>query len=405
VPTQVPPTETGAVAAAEHSGAIKQKETEQPKYRRSPLADMNVTPSRPGLTPIQWQSDFWVEYIRENQFTPYFGTSMDAMIQLQTDLTRKPGDTVVFPTIRNLVGSGVTGNVVLEGNEEILNARSLNVTVGVIRHAVAVSDWDEQKSVIDLLQGARSVLKNWAANKLRSDIITAFGSITADANVVLSYAAATAAQRNYWMVNNADRILFGASKSNAVSGVMATALATITPATGKMSAAQLTLAKRIARTATPKIRPIRLNNDEEWYVVFVPSLCFRDLMLDPVIVNALQYAWNRGSDNPLFTAGDIIYDGMIIREIPELPVLAGVGGGPSDVAASYLAGAQAIGIAWAQRTKVITNSRDYGFFQGTGVEEIRGVQKLRFGTDPTVDTTKPVDNGSMVIFSSAPADA
>ena len=56
---------------------------------------------------------------------------MDAMIQLQTDLTRKPGDTVVFPTVRNLVGAGVTGNVVLEGNEEILNARSLNVTVGV----------------------------------------------------------------------------------------------------------------------------------------------------------------------------------------------------------------------------------------------------------------------------------
>ena len=64
---------------------------------------------------------------------------MDAMIQLQTDLTRKPGDTVVFPTVRNLVGAGVTGNTVLEGNEEILNARSLNVAVSVIRHAVAVS--------------------------------------------------------------------------------------------------------------------------------------------------------------------------------------------------------------------------------------------------------------------------
>ena len=72
------------------------------------MADMNVTAARPGLTPIQWSSDFWVEYLRENQFSVYFGTSMDAMIQLQTDLTRKPGDTVVFPTVRNLVGAGVT---------------------------------------------------------------------------------------------------------------------------------------------------------------------------------------------------------------------------------------------------------------------------------------------------------
>ena len=87
------------------------------------MADMNVTAARPGLTPIQWTSDFWVEYIRENQFTPYFGTTMDAMIQFRTDLTREPGDSVVFPTVRSLVGAGVTGNTVLEGNEEILNAR------------------------------------------------------------------------------------------------------------------------------------------------------------------------------------------------------------------------------------------------------------------------------------------
>ena len=37
--------------------------------------------------------------------------------------------------------------------------------------------------------------------------------------------------------------------------------------------------------------------------------------------------------------------------------------------------------------------------------EMRGVNKLRFGTDPTVDTTKPVDNGVLTIFSAAVADA
>ena len=202
---------------------------------------------------------------------------MDAMIQLQTDLTRKPGDSVVFPTVRNLVGAGVTGNTVLEGNEEILNARSLKVAVSVIRHAVAVSQWDEQKSVIDLLQAGRQVLKNWAANKLRADIITSLGAITADGDVQLTYAAATAAQRNTWLTNNADRVLFGATKTNAVSNVYATALTTIDNTADKLTAAQLTLAKRIARTANPKIRPIRVSGDEEWYVVFVPSLPFRDL--------------------------------------------------------------------------------------------------------------------------------
>jgi len=369
------------------------------------MADMNVTPARPGLTPIQWSSDFWVEYIRSNQFTPYFGTTMDAMIQLRTDLTREPGDSVVFPTVRSLVGAGVTGNAVLEGNEEILNARSLKVPVGVIRHAVAVSQWDEQKSVIDLLNAARQVLKNWAMNKLRADIILSLGAVTADGDVQISYAAATAAQRNTWLVNNSDRVLFGASKSNN-TGVYATSLTNIDNTADKLTAAQITLAKRIARTASPKIRPIRVNDDEEWYVMFCPSMVYRDLMLDPVIINALQYAWNRGSDNPLFTAGDILYDGVIIREIPELPTIPDVGAGATvDAGASYLCGAQALGIAWAQRTKAITNERDYGFFSGVGVQEIRGVAKLRFGVDPTVDQTKPVDNGVVTVWSAAEPDA
>jgi hypothetical protein len=102
-----------------------------------------------------------------------------------------------------------------------------------------------------------------------------------------------------------------------------------------MTAATVTLAKRIARTASPRIRPISVNDDEEWFVMFVPSLPFRDLMQDPVIINAMQYAWDRGRDNPLFTAGDILYNGVIIREIPELPVVADVGAGDESIDAKY----------------------------------------------------------------------
>ena len=104
-----------------------------------------------------------------------------------------------------------------------------------------MSQWDEQKSVIDLLQAARSVLKNWAANKLRTDIITSLGAITADGNVQITYAAATAGQRDTWLTNNADRVLFGISKANAVSNVYATSLATVDNTADKMTGAQLTL--------------------------------------------------------------------------------------------------------------------------------------------------------------------
>jgi N4-gp56 family major capsid protein len=369
------------------------------------VADMNITPARQGLTPIIWDSEFFTEYVRKNQFARYMGTTMGAMIQVREDLTRKAGDTIVFPTVRRLVGAGVTGNTVLEGNEEILNARSLNLSVAAFRHAVAVSDWDEQKSVIDLREAAREALMVWELEKMRNDIITSLEAMTADGNVQISYAAASAAQRNTWMVNNADRVLFGASKSNAVSGVMATALLTVDNVADKMTAAILTLAKRIARTASPRIRPISVNDDEEWFVCFMPSLPFRDLMQDPVIINTLQYAWDRGRDNPLFTAGDILYNGIIVREVPEMPVIAGAGAAGIDVAASTLCGAQALGVAWAQRMKSTTNTRDYGFMHGVGIQEMRGIGKLRWGVDPTVDTSKPVDAGIVTIYTAAVADA
>jgi N4-gp56 family major capsid protein len=369
------------------------------------MADMNVTPARPGLTPLIWDSDFFSEYVRKNQFAKYMGTSTGSLIQVREDLTRKAGDTVVFPAMRRLVGAGVTGNTILEGNEELLNLRSMNLVVSPFRHAVAVSDWDEQKSVVDLREAAREALITWELEKLRTDIITSLGAITADGNVQVSYGAATAGQRNTWMVNNADRVLFGHQKANAVSGVMATALLTLASPGDRMSAAILTLAKRMARLANPRLRPITVNDDEEWFVCFMPSLVFRDLLLDPVITNAMQYAWNRGSDNPLFTGGDIIWDGIIIREIPELGVITGAGAGGIDVAASFLCGAQALGCAWAQRMKSTTNTRDYGYMHGVGIQEIRGIGKLRFGVDPTVDQTKPVDSGIFTIFTTAVADA
>lgn len=368
-------------------------------------ADMVVTPARAGLTPTQWSSEFFSEYVRTNQFSRYFGTSESSMIQLRDDLTRKPGDSVVFGAVRRLIGAGVTGNTTLEGQEEIMNARSLKVTVDVVRHAVAVTDWDEQKSVIDLLQAGRDGLMTWAKEKMRTEIINSLGMITADADVSLTYAAASAAQRNTWMTNNADRVLFGVSVANGVSNVMATGLLTLDNTADKMTGATLSLAKRRARLASPHIRPIRVNNDEEWFVVFMPSFVFRDFRNDPTVVNAQYYAANRGSDNPLFTGGDLIWDGMIIREIPEMGVITGAGAGGIDVARSFLCGAQAIGIAWAQRTKAVTNNRDYGFQHGAGVMEIRGIQKLRFGTDASVDKTAPVDNGVFTIFTAAVADA
>lgn len=373
------------------------------------MADMNITPSRAGLTPQIWDKQYFAEYIRSNRFKKYMGTTETSMIQVKDSLTTKSGDTITFAAVRRLTGAGVTGNTILEGNEEILDQRSMKLTVAPIRHAVAVSDWDEQKSTIELRDVAKTSLKNWSMEKLRSDIIISLSSMGTVNGVTIPYATATSTQRNTWLASNSDRVRFGALASNYSSGVMATALATVDTTNDRMTGALLSLVKRQAQTASPHIRPIQTidTNDEEWFVVFMPSLVFRDFRSDAAVLSAnsngrpREAGWQK---NPMFSGGDLVWDGMIVREVPELPVLTAVGTSSSDVAASYLCGAQAIGAGWAQRTKTTTNVRDYGYMHGVGLQEIRGIGKLCFGRDPTTDTTTLVDQGIFSIFTSSPAD-
>lgn len=373
------------------------------------MADMNITPARAGLTPQIWDKLFFAEYIRANRFKKYMGTDENSMIQVKDSLTTKNGDTITFAAIRRLVGAGVTGNTVLEGNEEILDQRSMKLTVAPLRHAIAVSDWDEQKSTIELRDAAKTALKNWSMEKLRNDIIISLSSVGTINGVTIPYATATATQRNLWLASNSDRVRFGAAAANFSAGVMATALLTLDNTADKMTGAFLSLCKRQAQTASPHIRPIKTvdTSDEEWFVAFMPSLVFRDFRNDPAVQAANKDARPRENgwmDNPLFSGGDLVWDGVIVREIPELPVLTGVGTAGIDAAASFLCGAQAIGAGWAQRTKTTTNVRDYDFFHGCGISEMRAIGKLEFGRDAASDTTTLVDQGMFTMFTAAVAD-
>ena len=370
------------------------------------MADMNVTPSRSGLTPQIWDGKFWAEYVRKNRFARYMGTSLSSMFQVKKDLTVKVGDTITFATTRRLVGAGVTGNTVLEGNEEILDQRSMKLTVAPIRHAVAVSDWDEQKSEIDLRQAAKDALQNWSMEKLRADIITGLSMVNGQ-----PWSLANATARNLWLSCNSDRVQFGHSVGNNAANVMATSLLNIASGTDKMTGAMLSLAKRRAQTAAPHIRPIQVDdeNDEEWFVAFMPSLVFRDFRNDPAVQTLNLDARPREKDwksNPLFAGGDLMWDGMIVREIPELGTIApGAGAAGVDVGETFLCGAQALGVGWAQMTKTTTNVRDYGYFHGVGLQEIRAIGKLVFGRDPAADVSQLVDQGIYSLFSTAIADA
>ena len=351
---------------------------------------MAQTYAQGGLTPQLWDDKFFREYVRTNRFKKYMGTDENSIIQLKDDLTKKKGDSVTFALLSELQGSGRTGNQTLKGYEERLGLYSHKLTVNVLRHAVAVDDWDEQKSTIALRDAAKVALKEWALKKMRDGIVDAMSGIDG-----VAYASATAAQKNTWNANNSDRVLYGSAVSN-YNATHATALANIDATNDKLTTGLISLAKRLAQTATPKIAPVNVKEDEEWYVWFAQPRAFRDLAASTTMQQANRDARARGIDNPLFTGGALVWDGVIIREIPELPVIAGAGAAGIDVAANFLCGAQAMGVAWAQRTKTTTDTDDYDFLHGVGIQEIRGIEKLRFNNQ---------DNGIFTVFTAAVADA
>ena len=362
---------------------------------------MAQTYAASGLTPQQWDSEFFTDYVRASRFKRYMGTDEGSIIQLKEDLTKKKGDSVTFALVNELVGDGVTGNQTLKGNEERLGSRSHRVYVDVLRHAVAVDDWDVQKSVIDLRNAAKTQLREWAQKKLRDGITNALGQIDG-----VNYTASSAAQRNTWTANNSDRVLFGLTTAN-YNATFATAVGGLS-AGEQLTPNALSLMKRLAQAGSPKIKPVYVREmDQEWYVVFIGPKAWRDLTEDNPTTNVLTLANRdarvRGVDNPLFTGDSLVWDGMILRELPEIAALDVSGSAGARIEPVYLCGAQAIGLAWAQRTKSTTDTDDYEFLHGVGVQEIRGIEKLRFGTGAS-DLTTPKDHGIVTGFFAAAND-
>lgn len=324
-----------------------------------------------------WDSNFFTQYVRSNRFKRYMGTDENSVIQLKDDLTKKSGDGITISLVTKLTGAGQTGNGLLEGNEEALGNYGHKIEVSTLRHAVAVTDNDQQFTEINLRDAGKSMLKLWAMEKLRTDIITALGSKSGTA-----YGSASEAVKDAWLVANADRVLFGTGVGSYTDHSADLLLVT---AGMTLSKSIVSKAKALAETANPIIRPVMYDEDSENYVLFVGSGGFRDLKADLATVHA--DAMERGSTNPLWRDGDLMYDGVVIRKVPEITAIGTVGASSARVEPYYLCGAQALGVAWAQRTKSTTDVRDYGFVKGVGIHEMRGVEKLVYdGTDHGVFT-------------------
>ena len=365
------------------------------------------------------------EFVRENMFSPYMGQDLNAIIRIKQEL-KQGGEQMNIPLVTKLRGSGV-GSGTLVGNEEKIDNYGMRLWIDWARHAVVAKKNEQHKDSADIFGERKPLLSDWGKELQRDELIEAFMALPSEVPQVglgsdmgdringIRYEAATAAQRNTWNAENSDRILYGAAIGN-YNATHATALANVTTSTGKASYAQITLAKRMAKLATPAIKPYKTRDGYEYYVTFAGTNAFRDYKLDPTIISLNKDARAREgtgmNNNPLFQDGDLLADGMIIREVPEISQyvsnvwtsLLTAGGSTSRVEPVFVCGQQAAVLGWGQMAKPTSRKEDdYGFIQGEGIEMAYGVSKM-FKKHP-MDGTDLKQWGVVTAFVSAAADA
>lgn len=388
---------------------------------------MAITSTHVNNQIVKWRKRIYREWRRGNYFSPYMGESPTAVIQVTNEL-KDGGDILNISIVSSLRGPGVsTGPLV--GNEEKIKNYGMRLWVDWSRNAVLLTRAQMRKSSFEQLEIVRPLLTEWQNTLLRDEIVQAFFALPSEAppanlgneatagqrvNGIL-FPDATAAQKNAWQDANRDRILIGAAQSNLVAGNFASSLANVDATNDKASASILLLGKRMARRAVPGITPYRDSEDQgrEYFVAFCGQNAFRDLADDPKIIaantNARAREGNGMDKNPLFQDGDLLYRGIIIREIPEIDdfcTLVDAGAGAAvDVAPIFLCGQNAIALGWGQMPAPTERKEDdYGMLIGRGVESVYGVGKVFTKRDPTVPNSDLVQWGIVTIFVASEPD-
>jgi len=335
---------------------------------------MTATTTSAGNVVTNWERKYFAEYTRANRFSKFEGTASNNVIVAREG----NGQIVDIPMIGRLTGAGVAGSTALVGSEEALNNYNWPLTPTYERNAVTVTKEETEKPNFDLLTAAREQLGVWAKTKHRNNILDAMGAIY-DGTTYSTYGAAAEGAKDTYLANNdgtVNRVLFGNAIGNQSATDHSASLLVVTAAM-TLTATAVSLMKRMAQTADPHITPLRTTEDEEFFVMFVPSIARRDLLADTAFLQAQREARERGLSNPLFKGGDLMWDNVLIREVPEIADIGTVGNTSARLAPVYLCGAEALGHAFGQRPRMTNKTEtDYDFSKGVGVEHKEEVRKM-----------------------------
>ena len=294
----------------------------------------------------RWAEKLWIEMPREIYWGKFMKeNTIEAIIEVKRDLEGKPGDKLSYTLIRKLEGDGVSGDAVLEGNEEEMIDYSDLLTLDQVRNAVRLAGrLSERRTAFDQRMAAKNILKTWLAEFIDDDIFSQFDASPTD-------------------------VQFGGN---------ATSIATIDTGSTLTVARIESLVARAGK-ASPQIFPVRAE-EGDYYVLVSHLDVGYDLRQSTQWLDASQEAGPRDySKNQLFTGRLGVVGGCIVHAHRSVPITTNYGGAGNLTGASMpFLGRQAGVFAWGARPEWWEKEFDYGNQIGFAIGAIWDFKKAVF---------------------------
>lgn len=329
-----------------------------------------------GMSPQIWDDQFSIEYFQTNPFALYAGTTDNNIIRMKEDFASKRGNGITFPFITNLQRGTIFDRQPLRGHEDVLGEYGDTVFWRMRKKGISLNELDIDLDSIDMRKAAKGNLKTWADEDVKFETIDRLGDVGANCDV--PWFSALASDQTAWLTPNVDRVLFGSRRSN-FSTTFSVAAGNVDSTNGRLNRGSLSMLKRMALSARPRITPLRVEqaNNRRFYVAFAHPYVCRDFKNDTDTLQAQVRIIQKNEG--IFLGGDREFDGVILHEVDDMPIYPGVGAGGIDVSPVYLLGQEAIGWAIKERYKTRDQKDDYQTVEGLGMIGKWGMKKLCYG--------------------------
>ena len=334
-----------------------------------------------------WVKRAW-KHAREHSFIMKFaGSDMNSMIHRINELTpTERGEKAIIRLVPDMVGNGITGDNMLEGNEEALKAFDTEIFIDQLRHATRnTGRMNDQKTVINFREEARDKLGNWLSRIIDELAFSTMAGIDYDTALdgsarqypasvdplsTLSFGTRVSAP------TSARHFRYDAAAGELVDGDTSAIKPEDTLSYNALLAARAHMKNRF-------IRGIRQKGGEEFYHVFLSPLAYLRLKQDPDFQSALKHAAPRGPNNPIFSGNSVMMDGMVLHEYHQVFNTSGAAAGSKwgsdgnvDGCRISLCGAQSLAMATLDKGGIWEEDTfDYGNQVGIALGKIFGLEK------------------------------